>query len=585
MALSHRIYFYGNIEPSGLSVSDLVAKGNARSVKAARPPPATPQEGTPLNLCDCASKETSKVNKPKMAMASLYRRVLPSPPAVEFASEEGKRLFAEALQSGTLQGFFNLISCFQTQSEPAFCGLASLSVVLNALAIDPGRQWKGPWRWFDESMLDCCEPLDKVKAEGITFGKLACLAHCAGAKVRSFRADQATIHDLRDHLVRCASSQDCHLIASYHRKPFKQTGTGHFSPIGGYHAGQDMALVLDVARFKYPPHWVPLPLLWEAMNTTDEATGLLRGFMLISRHTAAPSLLYTVSCRDGSWKSMAKYCMEDIPHLFKDESLDNVPSLLCHLVQSLPANAENLIKWVIEVRRKEEGGSSLSNEEKERVILKEIVLQQVRNTKLFWLIHELQYTKNPCCNCSYSSDDNSLARIAATVCCQGAALLTGNLASRDGFCCRETCFKCVQVDGDGHKTVITGTAVSGVNEQGVDMLLPISPLETSMCNSNLSKEAGKFPSRTDILTVLLLALHPSTWLGIENERLKTEFQSLVSTDDLPDDLKREVCCLNPRMSCSLGFSFQKNGTYLQGTIISTTNISTTKKRLHKQWNS
>jgi hypothetical protein len=59
-----------------------------------------------------------------------------------------------------------------------------------------------------------------------------------------------------------------------------QTGTGHFSPIGGYHAGQDMALILDVARFKYPPHWVPLPLLWEAMNTIDESTGLLRGSLL-----------------------------------------------------------------------------------------------------------------------------------------------------------------------------------------------------------------------------------------------------------------------------------------------------------------
>jgi len=60
-----------------------------------------------------------------------------------------------------------------------------------------------------------------------------------------------------------------------------QTGTGHFSPIGGYHAGQDMALILDVARFKYPPHWVPLQLLWEAMNTTDDSTGLLRGCLLL----------------------------------------------------------------------------------------------------------------------------------------------------------------------------------------------------------------------------------------------------------------------------------------------------------------
>ena len=56
-----------------------------------------------------------------------------------------------------------------------------------------------------------------------------------------------------------------------------QTGTGHFSPIGGYHAGQDMALILDVARFKYPPHWVPVKLLWKGMEHVDEATGQHRG--------------------------------------------------------------------------------------------------------------------------------------------------------------------------------------------------------------------------------------------------------------------------------------------------------------------
>lgn len=57
-----------------------------------------------------------------------------------------------------------------------------------------------------------------------------------------------------------------------------QTGTGHFSPIGGYHGGRDMVLILDVARFKYPPHWVPLTLLWEAMDTVDKATGQSRGY-------------------------------------------------------------------------------------------------------------------------------------------------------------------------------------------------------------------------------------------------------------------------------------------------------------------
>ncbi|KAI5019684.1 hypothetical protein ZWY2020_044572 [Hordeum vulgare] len=62
----------------------------------------------------------------------------------------------EALQGGTMEGFFNLISYFQTQSEPAFCSLASLSVVLNVLAIDPGRLWKGPWRWFVTCIMFGC---------------------------------------------------------------------------------------------------------------------------------------------------------------------------------------------------------------------------------------------------------------------------------------------------------------------------------------------------------------------------------------------------------------------------------------------
>lgn len=55
----------------------------------------------------------------------------------------------------------------RTQDEPAYCGLASLAMVLNSLAIDPKRAWKGPWRWFHEQMLDCCQPLSQVLQTGI----------------------------------------------------------------------------------------------------------------------------------------------------------------------------------------------------------------------------------------------------------------------------------------------------------------------------------------------------------------------------------------------------------------------------------
>lgn len=54
-----------------------------------------------------------------------------------------QKLFSEALRDGTMEGYFKLGSHFQTQSEPAYCGLATLSMVLNSLEIDPGRKWKG----------------------------------------------------------------------------------------------------------------------------------------------------------------------------------------------------------------------------------------------------------------------------------------------------------------------------------------------------------------------------------------------------------------------------------------------------------
>jgi hypothetical protein len=66
------------------------------------------------------------------------------------------------------------------------------------------------------------------------------------------------------------------------RGVLNQTGTGHFSPIGGYNSSLDMVLIMDVARFKYPPHWVPLPLLHEAMQALDPDAQKPRGLLEVS---------------------------------------------------------------------------------------------------------------------------------------------------------------------------------------------------------------------------------------------------------------------------------------------------------------
>lgn len=213
--------------------------------------------------------------------SSFHRRPLPAD-AIPFSSPRGRELFAEALAGGGLEGYFPLAEQFHTQDEPAYCGLGSLTVALNALAIDPGRNWKGPWRWFSEELLDCCVPLEDVKSQGVTLDDEACLARCNGAEIAVHRADESALADWREALSLAASGEAI-LIASYDRSVLGQTGTGHFSPIGGYHVARDLALVLDVARFKYPPHWVTVERLWRAMLPVDEATGRSRGWLLLRR--------------------------------------------------------------------------------------------------------------------------------------------------------------------------------------------------------------------------------------------------------------------------------------------------------------
>lgn len=218
-----------------------------------------------------------------MNSEGLYRRTLPAT-LIAFSSPEGRKIFGEALASGGMEGYFSLAEQFHTQSEPAFCGLGTLVVVLNALSVDPRRIWKGSWRWYSEDFLDCCQSLPEVKEQGITFDEFACLASCNETKVEAYRYDESSLENFRQAVKRASSSAEgLHLVVSYSRKVLGQTGDGHFSPIGGYHADRDLVLILDVARFKYPPHWVPLSLLWEAMRAIDLSTGKCRGYFLISK--------------------------------------------------------------------------------------------------------------------------------------------------------------------------------------------------------------------------------------------------------------------------------------------------------------
>lgn len=264
-------------------------------------------------------------------METLYRRPLPDD-AIAFASPDGQRLFAEALAAGGLGGYFALAEQFSTQSEPAFCGLGSLVVALNALAIDPGRLWKGPWRWFSEELLDCCVSLDQVRTRGIDLDTLACLARCNGAEATLVRDD--SVETFRAAVARACASPGEVIVAAYDRAALGQTGAGHFSPIGGYHAASDHVLVLDVARFKYPPHWVPLPRLVAAMHTIDPDNGRMRGWVSLRRRESGHAVMLSLACAGAPWPEVARRLRQSLSARWsEDASLTDVAAPLVALTE------------------------------------------------------------------------------------------------------------------------------------------------------------------------------------------------------------------------------------------------------------
>jgi hypothetical protein len=146
--------------------------------------------------------------------------------------------------------------------------------------------------------------LEQVKQTGITLNVFSCLARCQGLQVQKYHVQDRKLQDFRLAIeLACVDHHDAMqeedheqrrvedstigplLVVSYDRGVLNQTGTGHFSPVAAFDRASDFVLILDTARFKYSSHWVPVPLLFEAMKPIDPHTGISRGYVLLSYHT------------------------------------------------------------------------------------------------------------------------------------------------------------------------------------------------------------------------------------------------------------------------------------------------------------
>lgn len=169
--------------------------------------------------------------RPPLPEKSVFRRVLPEQ-LVAFSSKQGRRHFAEALASGHMEPYFPLSEQFHTQEEPTFCGLGTLTMVMNALRIDPRRRWRdetGPgWRWWSDAMFPtgCSSSLEEMRAVGTTMDDFCLLAAANGADVRMRRAtDEGESLDTFRHSILASSlTQDSLVVTSFCRASLGQTG-------------------------------------------------------------------------------------------------------------------------------------------------------------------------------------------------------------------------------------------------------------------------------------------------------------------------------------------------------------------------
>lgn len=223
-----------------------------------------------------------------VASGSVLAQTLPLPRnLITFSSAQGEQLL---LASKAREDYWPLSIQFVTQNNQAYCGVASMVMVLNALSIPaPVAPEYSPHHVFTQANFFNNEQTRKVIApevvsqKGMTLDQLGQLLGSYSVKVKVYHAGQTSLEDFRKLVAENLKQENNFVLVNYLRKAIGQEKGGHISPIAAYNEQTDRFLILDVSRYKYPPVWVKAADLWQAMATMDSESGKTRGFVLVSR--------------------------------------------------------------------------------------------------------------------------------------------------------------------------------------------------------------------------------------------------------------------------------------------------------------
>jgi len=185
--------------------------------------------------------------------------------------------------------YWQLIPVFAVQITQSYCAVASAVTVLNAMPIPrPVDPAYAPYPYFTQSnfftpaVAKIISP-QTVLAGGMTRDEMAATLSRHGVTARSIAGDTFDDAGLRALLQKALGDDGQFVLANYFRANLGQVGGGHWSVLAAYDAPSDSVLILDVAKYKYPPVWVGIGTLRQAIATIDGASSKARGLVTVTK--------------------------------------------------------------------------------------------------------------------------------------------------------------------------------------------------------------------------------------------------------------------------------------------------------------
>lgn len=208
------------------------------------------------------------------------------PSVVYWDSVEGKALRARMPADAD---YWQLAPNFAAQITQSYCSVASAVTVLNAMPISkPVDPAYAPYAYFTQTNFFTPEVVkiispQTVLAMGMTREQMAETLSRQGVKAISIAGDTLSEEGLRTLLKKALGDDGQFVLANYYRANLGQVGGGHWSALAAYDAQSDSVLILDVAKYKYPPAWVSISILQQAIATIDTTSNKSRGLVFVSK--------------------------------------------------------------------------------------------------------------------------------------------------------------------------------------------------------------------------------------------------------------------------------------------------------------